>query len=86
MDADQARWFLQVFVGGNKLSPPAVRELYLGGYLEIELNSPAKEPLPTVITEKGKRILRQQPGLFRSLNCLAAPPDSDSTSYRSPKT
>ena len=86
MDAEQARWFLQVFVGGKKLSPPAIRELYLAGYLEIELNSPAREPLPTAITEKGKRVLQQQPGLFRSLTCLAASTDPESASNRSPKT
>jgi hypothetical protein len=80
MDADQARWFLQVFVGGNKLSPPAIRELYLAGYLEIELNAPGKEPLPTVMTEKGRRVLQQQSGLFRSLTCLIASTDSDRTS------
>ena len=83
MDTNEARWFLQVLVSGKKLSPPAVRELYLAGYLEIELNSPEKEPRPTVITEKGKRVLQQQSGLFRSLTCLAATTDSDPTSHRS---
>jgi len=59
MDIDQARWFLQVFVDGKKLSPSTIRELYLAGYLEIEPYWPGKEPLPTVITEKGKRVLQQ---------------------------
>jgi len=31
--------------------------LYLAGYIGIELQSPGKAPLPTVITEKGKRVL-----------------------------
>jgi hypothetical protein len=65
MDTDQARWFLQVFLGGKKLSAPAIRDLYLAGYLEIELHLPGKEPLPTVITEKGKRILQQQTRPYR---------------------
>jgi hypothetical protein len=57
MDIDQAKWFLRVFAGGNKLKTVTVSELYLSGYIGIELFSPGKEPLPTVITEKGKRVL-----------------------------
>ena len=57
MDIDQARWFLRVFAKGKKLSKLTVSELYLSGYIGIELRSPGKEPLPTVITEKGKRVL-----------------------------
>jgi hypothetical protein len=57
MDIEQAKWFLRVFEGGNKLNKVTIRELYLSGYLGIELLSPGKEPLPTVITEKGKRVL-----------------------------
>jgi hypothetical protein len=57
MDINQAKWFLRVFEGGNKLSAVTIRDLYLSGYIGIELRSPGKEPLPTVITEKGKRIL-----------------------------
>jgi len=48
---------LRVFVGGNKLNTVTVSDLYLSGYIGIELLSPGKEPLPTVITEKGKRVL-----------------------------
>ena len=57
MDIGQAKWFLQVFAGGNKLNAVTVSELYLSGYIGIELLSPGKDPLPTVITEKGKRVL-----------------------------
>jgi hypothetical protein len=57
MDTAQARWFLQVFAHGKKLDRLTIRELYLSGYLAIELHSPGNDPLPTVITEKGKRTL-----------------------------
>jgi hypothetical protein len=57
MDINQAKWFLRVFVDGKKLDTVTIRELYLSGYIAIELLSPGKEPLPTVITEKGKRVL-----------------------------
>jgi len=48
---------LRVFAEGKKLDTLTIRELYLSGYIGIELLSPGKEPLPTVITEKGKRVL-----------------------------
>jgi hypothetical protein len=57
MDMNQAKWFLRVFADGKKLDTVTIRELYLSGYIGIELLSPGKEPLPTVITEKGKRVL-----------------------------
>ena len=57
MDINQAKWFLRVFADGKKLDAVTIRELYLSGYIGIELLSPGKEPLPTVITEKGKRVL-----------------------------
>jgi len=57
MDINQAKWFLRVFVDGKKLDTVTIRELYLSGYIGIELLSPGKEPLPTVITEKGRRVL-----------------------------
>ena len=60
MDTDQAKQFLRVFTAGKKLSAVTIRELYLSGYIEIELNSPRKEPLPTTITEKGKRVLESE--------------------------
>jgi hypothetical protein len=60
MDIEQARWFLRVFADGKKLDKVAIRELYLSGYIGIELQSVGKEPLPTVITEKGKRVLKGQ--------------------------
>ena len=58
MDIHQAKWFLRVFADGKKLSKLAIRELYLSGYLGIELLSSAKDPLPTAITEKGKQLLQ----------------------------
>jgi hypothetical protein len=57
MDINQAKWFLRVFADGKKLNAVTIKELYLSGYIGIELRSPGKEPLPTVITEKGKRVL-----------------------------
>ena len=57
MDIDRAKWFLGVFTAGKKLNTLTIRELYLSGYIGIELHSPEKELLPTVITEKGKRVL-----------------------------
>jgi hypothetical protein len=58
MDINQAKWFLRVFADGKKLNTVTIRELYLSGYIGIELRSPGKEPLATVITEKGNRVLR----------------------------
>jgi hypothetical protein len=57
MDTAQAKWFLRVFANGKKLDKLTIRELYLSGYIGIELHSPGNAPLPTVITEKGKRAL-----------------------------
>ena len=57
MDINQAKWFLRVFANGKKLNSLTVRELYLSGYIGIELPSPGNEPVPTGITEKGKRVL-----------------------------
>jgi hypothetical protein len=57
MDTAQAKWFLRVFEHGKKLDKLTIRELYLSGYLAIELNSPGSDPHPTGITEKGKRTL-----------------------------
>lgn len=58
MDIDQARWFLRAFADGKKLNKLTIRELYLSGYLGIELPSSEKEPHPTAITEKGKQLLQ----------------------------
>jgi len=57
MDINQAKWFLRVFADGKKLDTVTITELYLSGYIGIEILSPGKDPLPTVITEKGKRVL-----------------------------
>src|SRR5215472_16854391 len=55
MEIAQVKWFLRAFADGKKLNAVIIRELYLSGY--IEMHSPGKEPLPTLITEKGKRVL-----------------------------
>ena len=60
MDVDQAKWFLRIFANGEKLDTIAIKELYLSGYIGIELHSAGKEPIPTTITEKGKRVLEGQ--------------------------
>jgi hypothetical protein len=57
MTINQAKWFLRVFANGKKLNTLTIRDLYLSGHLGIQLGSPGEEPLPTVITEKGKRVL-----------------------------
>lgn len=60
MDDDQAKRFLRIFADGKKLDKITIRELYLSGYIGIELHSVGKELLPTTITEKGKRVLEGQ--------------------------
>ena len=60
MDVDQAKWLLRIFAEGKKLDTIAIKELYLSGYIGIELHSAGKEPIPTTITEKGKRVLEGQ--------------------------
>lgn len=60
MDTDQAKWFLQAFAHGKKLNSPTIRDLYLAGYIGIELQSAENEPFPTFITEKGKRALESK--------------------------
>ena len=39
MDIDRAKWFLGVFTAGKKLNTLTIRELYLSGYIGIELQS-----------------------------------------------
>ena len=63
MDIAQVKWFLRIFANGKKLDKLTIRELYLSGYIGVELPSPGNEPLPTVITEKGKRTL----GILKAL-------------------
>jgi hypothetical protein len=57
MEFSEAKWALRKFAAGEKLNPLLISELYLAGYIGIELHSPGKEPLPTGITEKGERAL-----------------------------
>lgn len=57
MEAERAKWFLQTFAEGKKIDKAAVQELYLSGYLGIELPTFGREPVPTAITEKGKLVL-----------------------------
>jgi hypothetical protein len=60
MNDDQAKRFLRIFAEGKKLDRTTIRELYLSGYIGIELHSVGKELLPTSITEKGKQVLEGQ--------------------------
>jgi hypothetical protein len=60
MDVDQAKCFLRIFAEGEKLDKIAISELYLSGYLAIELPAVGREPVPTTITEKGKLVLEGQ--------------------------
>jgi len=76
MDIDQAKWFLQVFADGKKLNTATIRELYLSGYIGIKLRSPGKEPLPTVITEKGKQLLETRWAGRKSSLALHCLPDT----------
>jgi hypothetical protein len=73
MNINQAKWFLRVFANGKKLNTLTIRDLYLSGYLGIELRSAGKEPLPTVITEKGKRVLETASRHFIPLRDSAEP-------------
>ena len=73
MNINQAKWFLRVFANGKKLNTLTIRDLYLSGYLGIELCSPGKEPRPTVITEKGKRALETDSRRFIPLWASAEP-------------
>jgi len=43
--------------GWYEARPGYYRELYLAGYIGIELHSPDEDPRPTFITEEGKRLL-----------------------------
>ena len=71
MNADQAKRLLRVFVDGKKLDTIAVRELYLSGYIGIELHSARKEPVPTTITEKanGYWKAKTSPGTSCPVQC-----------------
>jgi hypothetical protein len=60
MNDDQAKHFLRIFADGKKLDKITIRELYLSGYIGIELHSVGKELLPTTITERGKQVLEGQ--------------------------
>jgi hypothetical protein len=71
IEAERAKSFLRTFVDGKKLDKVAIRELYLSGYLGIELPAIGREPIPTSITEKGKMMLEGQK-LHRKLFVLSA--------------
>ena len=57
MEAERAKEFLRVFEHGGKLDSAIVRELYLAGYIEIDLQSSKEELHLTTITAKGKQLL-----------------------------
>jgi hypothetical protein len=56
MDIAQAIWTLRAYADGKKLNNAIVRELYLAGYIGIDLQSSREELHPTVITEKGRQL------------------------------
>jgi hypothetical protein len=76
MDIDQAKWFLRVFARGNKLNTATIRELYLSGYIGIDLHPPGKELRPTVITDKGKQVLEPGGAGCKSSLALHCLPDT----------
>ena len=57
MDVALAKLALRKHSRGKRLNQAAIGELYLAGYIGIDLQSPGKKLLPTVITEKGKQLL-----------------------------
>ena len=56
-DTAVAKSALREHAWGKKLNQAAIGELYLAGYIGIDLQSPGKKLLPTVVTEKGKQLL-----------------------------
>lgn len=57
MDMALAKSALRAYAHGEKLDQAAIGELYLVGYIGIDLQSPGKKLLPTAITEKGRHLL-----------------------------
>jgi hypothetical protein len=57
MDIALAKSALRAYAHGKKLSQAAIGELYLVGYIGIDLQSPGKKLHPTVVTDKGKQLL-----------------------------
>ncbi len=57
MDMAVAKSALREHARGKKLNQAAIGELYLAGYIGIDLQSPGKKLLPTVVIEKGKQLL-----------------------------
>jgi hypothetical protein len=62
MDTALAKSALREHSRGKRLNQAAIGELYLAGYIGIDLQSPRKKLLPTVITEKGKQLLESLKG------------------------
>jgi hypothetical protein len=62
MDTPLAKSALRAHAEGKKLSQAVIRELYLAGYIEIRkvthTESLVEEILATLITEKGKHLLK----------------------------
>lgn len=56
-EVERAKQFLRVFEHGGKLDSAVVGDLYLVGYIEIDLQSCKKELHLTTITAKGKQLL-----------------------------
>ena len=47
----------RAYTDGKTLNQATLRELYLAGYVGIDLESSKKELHPTLITEKGKQLV-----------------------------
>jgi len=61
MEVGRARQLLKAFERafkhGGEVDAATIRELYLAGYIEIDLQSSKKELHMTTITAKGKQLL-----------------------------
>jgi hypothetical protein len=57
IDIAVAKSALREHARGKKLNQAAIGELYLAGYIGIDLQSPGKKLLLTVVTDKGKQLL-----------------------------
>jgi len=57
MEVERAKQFLRALEHGGKLDSPIIRELYLAGYVEIDLQLSKRELRLTTVTAKGKQLL-----------------------------
>ncbi len=57
MEVVEVRLALRALLAGKKMESVTVRELYLAGYIGIDLESKGRELLPKEVTEKGWQLL-----------------------------